>query len=750
MADLRILMGKIVHSFLLFFGITVNAFAVFQFDGEILQRLNEKAQCTPYKPFDSQRKVSAAVYAPGRLVHLPGTSETLINEWTKVGEVSFVPVSMGETPLALVEWESSPKAIDRSCKFVFLPNRPPVFSSLLTSRTNLSPGTKTFVQTVIQDPEKDGCFISWNADKGRWIRPRTRSTFNYYVAPMEEGEVKLSFTATDVFGAFSEKTTTLYVGQSESKDLYQLRYAHFLFESGDNQFMDACQDARGNVYVLEKTAIEAFTPQGTLLFQIKNMFSQGIKIKIDSDGYLYVLDLQTRTVLKLNRDGKILSSFTDLYESGDLIRMENPVDFELTPQGRIMILDQTLCRVLVFTAQGEFYAAIGAKGNKNGQFVSPSALELSEDLLYVLDPVALKVKVFNKSFEMIQTFTLSERYQYTDLALDSFSRSLYVTGNLSANSSKIQGYVTRFDLSNNTSNALPVEKMQTRGIKTISIDLDGRMMLTGLKPGPVIQSEASGQWKASFLLENIEKSSMLCSGPLGSIYFQSDKGVKRLDYFGWVDASYDNDSTLLSMAVDPEENLYLLNKDSKKIVVFDQASRRIKDIALPLSEDDKLLGFGVDASKNIYLLKKPSMISVLNPEGDQIRQQDLQALTFSNISQNSTKLFPPYLFHVDLSGNVYLIDKTRKMVLSTGKNFSNPFRLGGEFKKAVDISVDLKGDVYILDSGKGSVYKYDSQGTLKREIELSRHVKYPAALTAFGDGEIAVLDDSDKSVYFYK
>lgn len=750
MADFRIFMGKIIRTLLFCFGLVFQAGAVFQFDGEILQRLNDKAQCTSYKSFESLRKVSAAVYAPGRLVHLPGASETLVNEWVKVGEISFIPVSSGETPMALVEWESSPKAVDRSCKFVFLPNRPPVFSSLLTSKTSLSPGTKMFVQTSIQDPEKDGFFITWNADKGRWIKSKTRSAFNYYVAPMEEGDVRLSFTATDVFGAFSEKTTSLYVGQNETRDLYQLRYVHFLYESGDYSFSDACQDARGNVYVLEKSAISAFTPQGTLLFQIKGVFPHALKIKVDSEGYLYILDVQTRSVLKFNRDGKNLASFTDLYESGDFIRMENPVDFEITPEGRIMILDQTLCRVLVFSAQGELYATIGARGNKSGQLVAPSALEFSEDQVYILDPGALKVKVFNKSFEMIQSFPLSERYQYTDLTLDPFSKSLYVTGNLNPDSSKIQGYVTRFDLTTAASNAVPVEKMQTRGIKTISMDLDGRMILTGIKPGPVTLSDPSGQWRASFLLEDMQKSSMLCSGPLGSIYFQSNKGVKRLDYFGWVDAVYDNEATLLSMAVDPEENLYLLNKDSKKIAVFDQAAHRTKDIALPLSEEDKILSFGVDGAKNIYLLKKPSLVEVLNPEGDSLRKQDLQALSFRGLSQNMTKVFPPFLFHADLKGNLYLIDKSRKMVLCCSKDFSNPFLLGGEYKKATDISVDLKGDIYILDSGKGSVYKYDSQGTLKREIELSRHVKYPSAITAFGDGEIAVLDDSDKAVYFYK
>ena len=750
MADFRIYMGKIIRTLFLFFGTALNVFAVFQFDGEILQRLNDKAQCTAYKPFESLRKVSASVYAPNRLVHLPGASETLINEWMKVGEISFIPVSSGDTPMAVVEWETSPKAIDRSCKFVFLPNRSPVFSSLLTSKTSLSPGTKMFVQTSIQDPERDGFFITWNADKGRWIKSKTRSAFNYYVAPMEEGEVKLSFTATDVFGAFSEKTTPVYVGQNETKDLYQLRYVHFLYESGDYFFMDACQDAKGNMYVLEKTAISAFSPQGTLLFQIKGIFSQALKIKVDSEGYLYILDLQNKNILKLNRDGKVLSTFTDLHESGDLLRMENPVDFEITPGGRIMVLDQTLCRVLVFTAQGELYATIGAKGSKSGQLAAPSALEFSEDLLYILDPGALKVKVFNKSFEMVQTFPLSERYQYTDLTLDPFTKSLYVAGNLNAASSKVQGHVTRFDLASTTSNAVPIERMQTRGIKTISMDLDGRMILTGLKPGSVILSEASGQWRGSFLLENIQKSSMLCSGPLGSIYFQSDKGVKRLDYSGWIDAVYDNDASLLSMAVDPEENLYLLNKDSKKITIYDQAAHRTKDIALPLSDEDKLLSFGVDASKNIYLLKKPSLLFVLNPEGDLLKKQDLQALTFSGLSQTMSKVFPPFLFYVDLKGNLYLIDKSRKMVLCCNKEFANPFVLGAEYKKAADLSVDLKGDIYILDSGKGSVYKYDPQGTLKREIELSRHVKYPSAITAFGDGEIAVLDDSDKAVYFYK
>ena len=108
------------------------------------------------------------------------------------------------------------------------------------------------------------------------------------------------------------------------------------------------------------------------------------------------------------------------------------------------------------------------------------------------------------------------------------------------------------------------------------------------------------------------------------------------------------------------------------------------------------------------------------------------------------------VFHVDKRGNVYLIDKKKKVLFIYKSDFEDNKVLEGPFAKSKGISVDLYGNMYVLNQTEKIVYKYSSKGFLKREIILKGQSKKPYRIAAFGDGELLVYDDLLKSILLYQ
>ena len=725
--------------------------ASIRFDGEVVSRSGQKIECQFYQTdkAKAQRDLMASVYSTSKVVHLPGTDTVIVNEWTKVGELRCVPPYDGPVSAELIS-EIAPEAVQRGGKLVFTPNQPPVFTSVKAPKTVMAPGTKALIQATAVDPEGDGVTIVWLCDRGKWLKDKSRSPYNFFVAPDTEGEVKLKFAATDVFGAETVREVSVTVGARSNMNLYQHQHEYFGAQPSSEETRDAIVSPQGQLLLLEKDRVLMFSPQGVLVSVLRGLFQNASKIKVDALNNLYVLDLASKKILKIGAEGKVTATLHDLSETGDPLKMENPVDFEVSPEGWVYVLDLTLCRILLFDPKGNLVGAIGAKGNQEGQFVSPVAIERGANrFLYVMDVGDLKIKVLNESYKQIQSLPLSDRFSYADFTMDPVAGKMMILANLKVSSSaEGQAYLIEWDLkSPSPGQNLKIENTASRLGRALSRDWDGNWLLVLSGAAPIYALDAQGRQAGQFSKENPQRPAMLAAGSLGTLYFQSGKSVKRLNYFGWVDAVYKNDGSLLAMAV-RNENLFLLNKGENKIRIHDEKGNHTKDIALNLPPKDKIAGLGVDGQMKMYVLKTSAQVAVYAQDGTLENTVDLKAAPVPGAPTENV-LEAPFLFFVDRAGSVFLIDKRKNLFIYKNR-FSENLYLKGSFEKPVDLSVDGNGDFYVLDGSSKIIFKYAGNGNLKKEIPLKDNLKHPARLAAFGDGEVLVFDDSDKTVHLYK
>ncbi|MBN2143323.1 MAG: hypothetical protein JW774_01745 [Candidatus Aureabacteria bacterium] len=727
----------------------------FQFDGEIVERKENKVVCRLDQIKNAEKELAACVYSPNRVVTLPGTEVAIVNEWLKVGEIRVVPFS-GSSSFEIAS-EITPLAIKRGCKIQWVSNRPPKFLSLKLSNTSVPKGTKIWAQVTATDAENDSFTIEWKSDKGHWMKSKTRSGFNYYIAPEENGTVKLTLTAVDAFGGRASHDAIVTVQNKSSKDLYEFKNTYFKNHLRSSA-QDCLVDPEGTILVLEKNNVKIFSSRGVLKKLLKGYFENGLKVKFDKDsGYVFVLDKEQKTVFKFTLDGKLLCQTQKLSQSEDGVEIVNPSDLEIGSNGTIYILDDVFCRIFLFNANGYLTGSIGHKGQTENQWIHPIAMELSQDgTLYVLDEGDLKIKAYDSRFQLKDSFSLSERFTYRDLTLDDISRKIILSGNLKTLSrSEAVGYLTVLDIRDKAAVKIaPVQGTEENPLRTISLDPDGELIVTTEKPGPVLLIDSKGRLKAQFLQEDPYYSTVIAAGRLGNIYFQSKNSmIKRLNCFGWVDQSFKNDGNLLAMAVDTqaeneEENVYLVNKGTNKIRVYDFQGRPIRDIAFPLNSKEKIIGIGVDGWKQTYLLKTPATLTIFSKLGSEIKTEDLSP-KIPPIKNN--EWLNCESFYVDVKGLVYLLDKSRKAVFIYSPSSKEMKIIQGSFSKAKHLSVDLFGNIYILDPSSRVVFKYDPSGNLKREISIKKEIgSRSGALAAFGDGELLIFDQSTKALYLYR
>ena len=106
------------------------------FSGEIVNRVDGAVECRFPEALTAVRKLWASVYAPARKVFLPGTEQPIVSEWERIGEIVCRPPYQGLVKAHIWE-ETRTLAIQRGCRLVLLPNRPPVISAMKTPRGNV-------------------------------------------------------------------------------------------------------------------------------------------------------------------------------------------------------------------------------------------------------------------------------------------------------------------------------------------------------------------------------------------------------------------------------------------------------------------------------------------------------------------------------------------------------------------------------------------------------------------------------------
>ena len=156
----------------------------------------------------------------------------------------------------------------------------------------------------------------------------------------------------------------------------------------------------GNVSVRPKAVLPAkliIDEAGRSAFAIQSPgYDRQIKIAVNGDSELYILDPEKTKVHKFAADGKKLTSFRS-YGAGNGEIDKGASDIGVDAEGNVFIADTGNHRIVKFNSEGEFLFNFGVHGRGDGELTKPSSIVvLNNGNILIKD--ASQFKRFNKKF----------------------------------------------------------------------------------------------------------------------------------------------------------------------------------------------------------------------------------------------------------------------------------------------------------------------------------------------------------------
>lgn len=161
-------------------------------------------------------------------------------------------------------------------------------------------------------------------------------------------------------------------------------------------------DAGQNVYVFHRG------PHPLLQFDrggrfrrslLEGLIASAHAVRIDAEGFIWVVDVGSHTVLKVHPSGRIAMVLGRRGTPGaDEATFNQPTDVAVAPDGDIYVTDgYGNSRVVRFSREGRFLSQWGSKGGGPGEFNLPHAVVLDrEGRLYVADRENGRIQVFTR------------------------------------------------------------------------------------------------------------------------------------------------------------------------------------------------------------------------------------------------------------------------------------------------------------------------------------------------------------------
>ena len=189
--------------------------------------------------------------------------------------------------------------------------------------------------------------------------------------------------------------------------------------SGDGQFKyisDIAVDSNGNVYVADSgnKRIQKFDSDGNFItkwgsggsgdgqfsFNTRNDFSRGLGITVDSNGNVYVADIENVRIQKFDSDGNFITKWGS-EGSGDG-QFGRPRGISVDSQGNVYVADSVDDRIQKFDSNGNFITKWGSEGSGDGQFDKPSGIAVdSNGNVYVADSGNDRIQKFDSDGNFI-------------------------------------------------------------------------------------------------------------------------------------------------------------------------------------------------------------------------------------------------------------------------------------------------------------------------------------------------------------
>jgi DNA-binding beta-propeller fold protein YncE len=176
------------------------------------------------------------------------------------------------------------------------------------------------------------------------------------------------------------------------------------------EFHGVAVDPKDNVYCFTRGTppVQVYTSEGKFVRAWgEGLFKAAHSIKADSEGNVWVTDIEHQTVRKFSPEGKLLLTLGTPEKAGrDKSHFNLPTDMFVTPKGDIFVCDgYGNARVVHFDKDGNYLNEWGELGSKPGQFSVPHSVCVdSKGRVYIADRNNVRIQVFDQSGKLLDVW----------------------------------------------------------------------------------------------------------------------------------------------------------------------------------------------------------------------------------------------------------------------------------------------------------------------------------------------------------
>jgi hypothetical protein len=264
----------------------------------------------------------------------------------------------------------------------------------------------------------DTIHVSWTSigSKAKQVATGLLGNWNTTLVPNSPPAYKETLAVWDSAGNYNCKTIDLNVLNSITDGGASWATG---FGTYSSPVMNVATDPGGNVYFAEtqNSKIRKYSPRKDSLFAFSARRSDStglnwaVGMVLKDSTTLYVADGYNHCVKAFDRQGNLLLRFGSFGQEPG--QFKQPCGIALDHKGRLFVVDRLNHRVQVFSdSSGSFLFQFGSQGADSGRFNSPTgiayvprdtALELTQDLVYVSDTRNNQIQVFDSLGNWVKT-----------------------------------------------------------------------------------------------------------------------------------------------------------------------------------------------------------------------------------------------------------------------------------------------------------------------------------------------------------
>ncbi len=215
----------------------------------------------------------------------------------------------------------------------------------------------------------------------------------------------------------------------------------FIFHRADRTWPPSGQ--MHDSYISSKTILMLDRDTGKIL----NSWGEGLFIMphgltVDMENNLWVTDVGLHQVFKFSHKGKLLMKIGEAKVPGNNSTHFNlPTDVAVKKDGSFYVSDgYGNSRVVKFSLTGEYLFEWGKKGNKEGEFNLPHAIDLdNEENIYVADRENNRVQIFDPEGEFINQWADDSFGKISSVVFDKEKKGFVAADYTTSSSDMVMG-----------------------------------------------------------------------------------------------------------------------------------------------------------------------------------------------------------------------------------------------------------------------------------------------------------------------